>query len=289
MVRIGTLAAVDLIQTEQQAADAELTLIQARIAQQNQQTQVKALLNLDLVVTEGWSVEIIPTNEPTTEAPEIDMDRAVAEALEKSPLIQLDRVNVLSRQIDLKASRNGVLPQLDLVGNVNLNGLGGDQIFRSGDIFGSGGVVEIQKGGLSDSFGQLLSGDFRNWSLGLQVSFPVRNDAGRAEHTQASIRETQARTQLEDRQAQVRLAVQQAARNVTGGVQQVNAAENALDFAECQYAAELRRFEAGISSTFQVLNFQRQVAVARLRRLLSLIGLNMSIASLEFSKGTLLQ
>ena len=289
MVRIGTLAAVDVIQTEQQAADAELTLIQARIAQLNQQDQMKALLNLDLVLAEGWSVEIVPTDEPTTEAPEIDMDRAVAEALEKSPLIQLDRVNVLSRQIDLKAARNGVLPQLDLVGNVTLNGLGGDQIFRSGDFFGSGGVVEIQEGGLSDSFGQLLSGDFRNWSLGLQVSFPVRNDAARAQHAQASIRETQARTQLQDRQVQVRLAVQQAARNVTGGVQQVNAAENALDLADRQYAAELRRFEAGISSTFQVLNFQRQLTVARLRRLLSLIGLNVSIASLEFSKGTLLQ
>ena len=289
MVRIGTLAAVDVIQTEQQAADAELTLIQSQIAQQNQQDQMKALLNLDSVVAEGWTVEVVPTDEPAIDAPQIDIDLAVAEALEKSPLIRLDQVNVQSRMIDLKAARNGVLPQLDLVGSATLNGLGGDQIFRSGGIFGSGGVVEVKEGGLSDSLSQLLSGDFRNWSVGLQVSFPVRNDAARAQHAQASIRETQARTQLQDRQVQIRLAVQQAARNVTGGVQQVNAAENALVLAERQYAAELRRFEAGISSTFQVLNFQRQLTLARQRRLLSLIGLNMSLANLEFSKGTLLE
>ena len=288
MVRIGTLAAVDVIQTEQQAADAELTLIQSQIALQNQQDQLKALLNLDSVVAEGWAVEIIPTDEPATEAPDIDMDLAVAEALQESPLIHLDRVNVESRTIDLKAARNAVLPQVDLVGSATLSGLGGDQIFRSGGIFGSGGVVEVQEGGLSDSLRQLLSGDFRNWSLGLQVSFPVRNDAARAQHAQATIRESQARTQLQDRQVQIRLAVQQAARNVTGGVQQVNAAQNALALAERQYAAELRRFETGISSTFQVLNFQRQLTLARTRELLSLIGLNISLANLAFNKGTLL-
>ncbi len=289
MVRIGTLAAVDVIQTEQQAADAQLTLIQSQIALQNQQDQVKSLLNLDSVVAEGWTVEIVPTDEPARNAPEIDMELAVAEALQKSPLIRLDRVNVESRKIDLGAARNGVLPQLDFVASGTLSGLGGDQIFRSGGIFGSGGVVEVQEGGLSNSLRQLLSGDFRNWSLGIQVSFAVRNDAARAQHAQASIREMQAMTQLQDRQVQIRLAVQQAARNVTGGVQQVNAAQNALALAERQYAAELRRFEAGITSTFQVLNFQRQLTLARSRQLVSLIGLNLSLANLEFNKGTLLQ
>ncbi len=289
MVRIGTLAGVDVIQTEQQAADAELTLIQSQIALQNQQDQVKSLLNLDSVVAEGWSVEIVPTDEPARNAPEIDMELAVAEALQKSPLIRLDRVNVESRKIDLRAARNGILPQLDLIASGTLSGLGGDQIFRSGGIFGSGSVVEVQEGGLSNSLRQLLSGDFRNWSVGLQVSFPVRNDAARAQHAQASIRETQAVTQLQDRQVQIRLAVQQAARNVTGGVQQVNAAQNALALAERQYAAELRRFEAGITSTFQVLNFQRQLTLARTRQLVSLIGLNLSLANLELNKGTLLQ
>ncbi len=289
MVRIGTLAAVDVIQTEQQAADAELTLIQSQIGLQNQQDQLKAILNLDSVVAEGWTVEIIPTDEPAVEAPNINMEMAVAEALQKSPLIGLDQVNLASRKIDLRAARNGVLPQLDLVANATVNGLGGDQIFRSGGIFGSTGVAEVQEGGLSDSLKQLMSGDFRNWSVGLQVSFPVRNDAARAQHAQASIRERQALTQLQDRQVQIRLAVQQAARNVTGGVQAVSAAQNALGLAERQYEAELRRFEAGISSTFQVLNFQRQLTLARQRQLLSLIGLNIALANLEFNKGTLLE
>ncbi len=289
MVRIGTLAAVDVIQTEQQAADAELTLIQSQIGLQNQQDQLKAILNLDAVVAEGWTVEIVPTDEPAVDAPDIDMEMAVEEALQKSPLIGLDRVNLESRKIDLRAARNGVLPQLDLVGSATVNGLGGDQIFRSGSIFGSTGVAEVQEGGLSDSLRQLMSGDFRNWSVGLQVSFPVRNDAARAQHAQALIRETQALTQLQDRQVQIRLAVQQAARNVTGGEQAVSAALNALALAERQYEAELRRFEAGISSTFQVLNFQRQLTLARQRQLLSLIGLNIALANLEFNKGTLLE
>jgi hypothetical protein len=74
------------------------------------------------------------------------------------------------------------------------------------------------------------SASSRGWRTAVSI------DAARAEHAQASIRETEARTQLQDRHVLVRLAVQQPARYVTGGVQRVNAAENPLDLAESQSA-----------------------------------------------------
>ena len=207
--------------------------------------------------------------------------------MRRDPQIIQDRINVASRQIDLQAARNGLLPQLDFVGNVTVNGLGGDQIFRAGQ-FG-GGITEIQEGGLGDSLQQLLSGDFRNWSLGLQVSFPVRNDQARAQYAQASIRERQATLQVQDRELQTRLQVRQAARNVTGGAQQSAAASEALQLAEQQYSAELRRFQQGFSSTFQVLNFQRSLTGARQVELQAQIALSQQIANFHLTTGTLLE
>ncbi len=135
----------------------------------------------------------------------------------------------------------------------------------------------------------MFSGDFRDWSLGLQVSFPVRNDLAEAQHAQATIRERQANDLVRDDEIQIRLGVRNAARNVDGGVQQVAAAQNAVLLAERQYQAELRRFETGTSSTFQVLSLQRQLTAARLRELNALIGLNVALANFELNKGTLLE
>lgn len=288
-VRIGVLAAVDVIQTEQQVADAELTLLQSQLQLRNQQDLMRSLLNLDAVVEQGWEVQIVPTDAPALTALNIDIEVAVAEALEKSPRIRQSRTNLDSRQIDVRASRNQMMPQLDFIGGATLNGLGGDQIFRSGDIFGNGGISEVQTGNLEDAFRQMFSGDFRDWSLGLQVSFPVRNDLAEAQHAQATIRQRQAQDLVRDDEIQIRLGVRNAARNVDGGVQQVAAAQNAVLLAERQYQAELRRFETGTSSTFQVLSLQRQLTGARLRELNALIGLNVALANFELNKGTLLE
>ena len=211
------------------------------------------------------------------------------EALEKSPTIRQNRLNLASRQIDLSAARNQLLPQLDFIGTGTLNGLGGDQIFRSGDIFGNSGVSEVQEGGVEQAFRQMFSGDFRNWSVGLQLTVPIRNDQAEAAHAQATVRERQAQTQVQDDELQIRLAVRNAARNVEGGVQQVRAASNAVALAERQYNAEIRRFENGTGSTFQVLSFQRQLTLARQRELNAMINLNVALANLDRNKGTLLE
>jgi outer membrane protein len=287
MVRIGVLAAVDVIQTEQGVADAELSVIQAEIALANQQDTLKRLLNLDAVVPEGWDVLIIPTTEPATDAASIDIDSAVAEALQKSPDIRADRINLDSRRIDVQAANNQVLPSVDLIGSITLSGLGGDRVFRDAGFGGS--VVEVQDGGLGDSFQQLASADFRNWSVGLQVQVPLRNDVAKAQRAQAVIRERQASEQVRDREILLRLLVKNAARNVEGGRQQVAAAQTALELAERQYDGELRLFETGQSSTFQVLSFQRQLTLARQRQLNALIGLNQALATFEQVRGTLLE
>lgn len=287
MVRIGVLAAVDVIQTEQGVADAELSVIQAQIALANQQDTLKRLLNLDAVVPEGWDVLIIPTTEPATDAADIDIDTAVTEAMQKSPDIRADRLNLNSRRIDVAAANNQVLPSVDFVGSITLNGLGGDRVFRDAALGGS--VVEVQDGGLTDSFQQLASADFRNWSVGVQVQVPLRNDVAKAQRAQAVIRERQASEQVRDREILIRLLVKNAARNVEGGRQQVVAAQTALELAERQYAGELRLFETGQSSTFQVLAFQRQLTLARQRQLNALIGLNQALATFEQVRGTLLE
>ena len=134
-----------------------------------------------------------------------------------------------------------------------------------------------------------MSGDFRNWSLGVTVQFPIYNWAAKAQHAQAVINERSVLAQIRDREQQVRVEVLQAARQVESGVQQVAQATTARALAERQLDAEERKFAVGTSTNFQVLDFQRQLVDAQSAELRAIINFNNAIARLEQAKGTLLE
>ena len=119
----------------------------------------------------------------------------------------------------------------------------------------------------------------------------MRNDQAEAQYAQATIRERQATTQVQDDEVQIRLGVRNAARNVTGGVQQVSAAaERRESCPNVSTPPELRRFENGAQvARSQVLNLQRQLTLARQRELLTTISLNVALANFDLNKGTLLE
>ena len=287
MVRIGTMAPIETVQSEQAEADAALAVIQAENALANAKDTLKRQLNVESFTPAGWTVDIVAVGEPLSSSEPIDVEEAIQEAIANDPVVRQNRLNLESRRIDLHAARNQLLPQVDLIGRIALSGLGGDRIFRT-DIFG-GGISEIQEGGLPESLEQLFSGDFRDWSVGLQVSFPVGNSFARAQHAQASIRERQTAAQISDRELQLRLDVRTGARAIDSGVQQVAAALRARELADRQYAGELRRFEVGTGSNFQVLQFQRLLAQSRRREVQAVISFNVALANFERVKGTLLR
>lgn len=286
-VEIGTLAPIETIQAEQQVASARLALTRSEVTIRDREDDLKRLINVEAASPLGWDVNVVPTSEPPTEVPPVDLEAAIETAMDNDPQLRQQRIGLDTQQLNVDVARNQLLPQLNLTGNVNLTGEGGPLIISSG--FGSEQVLEIIPGGYGDALSNLFSGDFRNWQVGLQLQFPINNWAARAQHAQAIISERTTLTQIADREQALRVEVMQAARAVQSGVQQVAQARTATELARRSLDAEQRKFAVGSSTNFQVLEFQRQLSNAQIQELQAITALATAIAQLEQAKGTLLE
>jgi len=285
-VDIGTLAPIETVQSEQQTESAKVSVITSQNTLENAQDTLKQLLNLQAVRDDWRRVFIVATDEPDATVDPVDLEEAIATALDNDPNLRQGRIGLESVRLQLDQARNQLLPSVNLNASLNLAGVSGDQIIRSGG-FG-GGVVDVVEGGFTDALSQVFSGDFNTWSVGLQVQLPLHNWSAEAAHARATISERQQVTSLEQQRQQVVFAVRQAVRNLQNGARQVQAARVARDLAERQLEAENRRFEVGTSTNFQVLQFQRTLNQQQLSELQAIVGLAQARAQLEVAKGTLL-
>jgi len=286
-VEIGTLAPIETIQAEQQVATNELQLTQAQQALADARDDLRRLINVEAAAQEGWDTPLAAADEPQVTGEVVDLQAAIQLALESDPQLRSLRVGARSRALSVRTARNELRPQVNFTGSLTLSGQGGDTLIRGGG-FGSSDILEIQEGGFSDALGNLFSGEFNNWQVGLQVQFPINNWAAKAQHAQAVINERQQLVQIADREQQLRVDITKAVRQVTSGAQQVAQAAVARELAERQLDAEERKFAVGTTTNFEVLTFQRDLANARTSELQSITNYMNSVARLEQAKGTLL-
>jgi outer membrane protein TolC len=287
-VEIGTLAPIETIQAEQQVATAELTVTQARQALDDAEDDLKRLINIDAATVTGWEVNIVPTTDPPLDSPDVDLDDAIRTALNNDPALRQEMLRLDSQSLNLKVAADSLKPQLNFTGSLQLSGTGGDFLIR-GSGFGSSEIAEIQEGGFGDALRNMMSGDFRNWSVGLQLRLPINNWAAKAQHAQQLIAEKQIVTRVADREQELRVNVTKAARQVTSGARQVAQARTARELAQRQLDAEQRKFAVGTTTNFEVLRFQRDLVTSQQSELSAILNYVNSLADLEQLKGTLLE
>jgi len=287
-VEIGTLAPIETIQAEQQVATAELSVTRARQTMDDAEDDLKRLINIDAAAVTGWDVNLVPTTDPPLDTAPIDVDEAIRTALDNDPNLRQESLRLDSQSLNLKVAQDALRPQLNFNGSLQLSGTGGDFLIR-GAGFGSSEISEIQEGGFGDALRNMMSGDFRNWSVGLTLQVPINNWAAKAGHARALIAEKQIVTRVADREQQLRVDVTKAVRQVTSGARQVDQAGTARELAQRQLDAEQRKFAVGTTTNFAVLRFQRDLVDAQTNELTSILNYVNSLADLEQLKGTLLQ
>jgi outer membrane protein TolC len=186
----------------------------------------------------------------------------------------------------VRYTKNQILPQLDLVGSFALSGIGGDQIQRTGL---SGDISNIIPGGYGDALDTLFGGDFRDWSLGLNVSYPIGNSTAEAQHAQAQVSARQQRAQIDSNEILIAQAVRQTARSVDTGRKRIDATRVARELAAKRLEAEQKKFEVGMSTSFLIVQAQRDLAQAAANELRALIDYNKAIVLFERARGTILE
>ena len=126
-------------------------------------------------------------------------------------------------------------------------------------------------GGYQKSWGQVFGFDFPTWSLGLTVQVPLGNRAADAQLAQAKIVAERLRTQMTRTQQSVIVEVRGSLEVIAMQKQSLDAAHLTTQLSEEQLEAQNARYEAGFSSDFELLRYQRDFVDAKVRELRALI------------------
>ncbi|MGH9391987.1 MAG: TolC family protein, partial [Vicinamibacteria bacterium] len=139
-----------------------------------------------------------------------------------------------------------------------------------------------------DAIDTLFGGDYRDWSLGLNVSYPLGNSQAQAQHSQAQVAARQQRARIDSSEILISQEVRQAARAVDTNRKRIDATRVARELAAKRLEAEQKKFEVGMSTSFLIVQAQRDLAQAAANELRALIDYNKAIVAFERARGTIL-
>jgi len=280
-IDVGSLAPIDIVQTEVGIATAEQEIIIAEGLIGDAQDRLKRLLNFDRA---KWNVAIVPADELRAEQPAVDVEDGLKRALVDRPEILSTRYDVDSNRIRYEFWRNQTRPQLDLVGSYGYAGLGGTTTIRDD----MGNVVSRTNGDVWDSLRQITDRDFKNWSVGLNFSYPILNRRARGQRGAALYTWEASKATLSTVEQNVLLEVRSAARDIETARRSTVAAQKARELAERNLDAERKKFENGMTTSFQVLQITNDLSAARTSELQSLAVYRKALSAYHYAVADIL-
>ncbi len=276
-VEIGTLAPIDVVQAESEAAARRQALAQAIQVLRTAELALKQLI-VNGTGDELWTAELNPTDQPQVETSPIDLEEAISGALDRRTDIARVRQLLDINDANVENLRNATLPALDLVGNYQLTGQGGPRLLRE-NFFGD--VTTAIPGGYSNAVGSIISGDYPFWSIALQMSYPLGQSTDKAAYERARLQVQQTTAQLRQIELQIATEVTNAALQIDAIQQRIEAATAARELAAEQLRAEESRFEVGLSTNFFVVQAQRDLATAQDNELRAILDFQLALIELE--------
>jgi outer membrane protein TolC len=245
---------------------------------------LKRLIN-DPSSEKFWQTTVIPVDQPSDAEVEIDVDASVQTALQRRPELDQSRTELDTRGYNVRYTRNQLRPQVDIVGSLAFSGLGGNEFIR--DDF-AGSIVDEIPGGYTDALKQLGGRDFRDWSLGLRFSYPMGRSTESARHAQAQVEFRQQRATIESQELIVAQQVRVTARAVDTNRKRIQTTRVARELSQERLEAEEKKFEVGMSTSFFIVQAQRDLTEAAANELRALIDYNKALVEFERARGTLL-
>lgn len=266
-VQIGALSILDEKQAESQAAAARADLSSAKRAYGEAQNRLKALLFADHRATRG--LEIAAIGELSSAPVGVDAAASGARALEKRPDLRQARLALARQGLTVKYQKDQTLPALDLVGGA--------------------GVAASGEESRGDVFDRMGSADEPYWTAGVTLTWPLGNRAARARHAQSAANAEKMRLELRQLEEAALVAVDDAAAAVATGYERWQATREARDYAAQALAAEQRKLASGKSTSFVVLQLQRDLTSARHAAIQALMDYNQQCAALALAEGAMLE
>ena len=322
-LEIGSMAPLDVTRAESELATDQQNLIFAQTVQLQDEQTLKNFISKDPLAPNVANIEIIPTDAPTTpgavEAP--TFEEAIKEAFAKRPELQQEAYNLKDAAIDVRATRNALLPSLTLNAFYESVGLAGNApaIIPGQETFASSGVpvvsatgtpivvdvngvatpifvasviptsTGISQHGFTDAQTQIFHNRFPEYAGQLTLTLPLRNRSAQAVHARSLLVQRQLETAMKQLQNAALLDVRNTYIALTQGRAQVAAASKARQLQQQTFDAEQKRYQLGASTVYQVILTQRDLISAQGTEIRALANLEEAKANYERAVGKTLE
>jgi outer membrane protein TolC len=275
-VRIGTMAPMDVIQSQAEVASREEAVIRAQAAVAQAEDQFRALI-MDPQTPDFWAMKFELTDSPVFQAQAVDVDAAVRKALDARTDLVQQKKTLEENDISLRYMQNQTKPDVNFQARYSMTAKGG-KTFNYDPNGVLLGTTDVAYGSVMRS---VLARDLPTWSFAVQVNYPIGNSSAEANLARARLQYGQAQTQLRSAELSVVTEVRNAARNVTTNQKRVESTRASRELQEKKLEAEQKKFAAGMSTTFFVLQAQRDLAQARNAELQAILDYTRSVVDFE--------
>jgi outer membrane protein len=288
-VEVGTMAPIDVVQAQSQAATARQNLVGAQATMRTAELVLKRLI-VNGTSDQNWNVRIDPSDRPEFAPQTFDIEAAVRRALSERTDLEIAKKNIAANDVTLKYLVNQMRPQADVTASYGLVGLGGSQYIYDPTATGVNRVpIGSIPGGYLDALSTLFRSNYPRWTLQLNVSYPLGVSAQEASVARARVQLNQVEAQTKQIELQVATEVTNAALTAQSNTERVQAAQAARELAQKQLEAEQSKFEVGMSTNFNVIQSQRDLATAQNNELQAILNYRKSLVELERLQQTTLQ
>ncbi len=282
----GTLAPVEMTRANAQVFATRQDLINARGLLEEQQAILKNQLtrtgNADPEVQAATIIPTDPLNIPEKEEVRPIQD-LFTEAMANRPDLGQASLQIENSQIGLKGARNATLPEVDLVGIVQNNGL-------AGPLNPAAPATNTPfTGGYGTVLDQLATAKYPTYEIGVQVTVPIHNRIAEADLARDELQLKQSEVRLRQLQNQARLEVEDAVIAMRSARASYDAAVQARKYQQESLEAEQMKYEVGASTAFFVIQYESLLAQAKSTEVAAKSAYVKARAALERATGNILE
>jgi outer membrane protein TolC len=278
-VDVGQSPPIDLVSAQAEVASNQEQLIVAETSVKQAEDRLRLLI-FDGARRDVWNIQIEPIDPPPAGMAALDVEAAVSKALQDRPDLSRARIDVANAGVTSKLAGNQRLPDVRLNASYQASGLGGTEVLRTGGfpgtITGPGQVL-----GFGTVLDQLVRSDYPTWAVGVSVSYPIGQSAEEANDARTRLEAQQADRRLRSAEARAIQQVRDAAWKVEMNARRVETVRAVRELAEQRRDVEQKRFDVGMSTSFLVIQAQRDLAQARQNELAAVLAYDLSLVDFE--------
>jgi outer membrane protein len=268
-VEVGTIAPIEVTDAEATAAAREVDLISAEETILRAENTLRQFISSDRNA-DIWTKILIPTDLPDFKEYKVDLDIATNNAMKNRPELEQAKISLEQLDVSTRLTRNDRKWLVELTSQYGTSGSGGSE-------------------GLNSAYKRLFTDGYANWSVGFNVTIPLRTTANDAQLAQREISKRQQLLTLRKQEQSIQVEIRNALQTLESNRKQVDSAGIARKLAAERLSGEQKRFEAGLSQNYLVLQRQNELSSQEYAELQALIRYKQAIITLQKAMYTLLE